>query len=90
MACDEGDEENHCVFTDDKVVVDDGKLTVTGYSHDTGLCHSISMVTVTCTGDAEPVATTGAVALPQKYELDTTYQMTVDSEPDRFMRHRGY
>jgi hypothetical protein len=24
----------------------DGRLTVTGYSHDTGLCHSISMVEI--------------------------------------------
>jgi hypothetical protein len=47
----------------------------------------------TCSVQQQPEAPTPApvaVALPQKYELDTTYQMTVDSEPDRFMRHRGY
>ena len=42
------------------------------------------------TSTTEPTPTPATVALPQKYELDTTYQMTVDSEPDRFMRHRGY
>ena len=69
MVCNEGDEGDHCVFTDDTVVVDDGMLTVTGYSHDTWLCHSISMVTVTCTGDAEPVATEQFVNHPVVYKI---------------------
>ena len=34
-----------CVF-DGPVDVTDGKFSVTGYSHDTGACHSISKVTI--------------------------------------------
>jgi len=29
-------------------------------------------------------------SLPDKYMLDKTYRMTVESEMDKFMRHRGF
>jgi hypothetical protein len=56
MVCDEGTlgysstDPDHCVVTNDIVTVTDGMITVTGYSHDTGRCHSISMVQVSCSG----------------------------------------
>ena len=43
--------ESDCMYSG-PVVVTDGKFTVTGYSHDTGMCHSISYVKITAsTGD---------------------------------------
>jgi hypothetical protein len=38
-----GDAGTGCVF-EGAIRVEDGRFTVTGYSHDTGLCHSISAV----------------------------------------------
>ena len=43
-----------CVVREDTVVVDDGMFTVTGYSHDTGRCHSISQVILSCAGASPP------------------------------------
>eukprot|EP01043_Picozoa_sp_COSAG02_P069848 COSAG02_NODE_12136_length_1591_cov_1.669571_2_plen_432_part_01 len=57
--CDEGTlgysatEPNHCLVEDYDVTVTDGRLTVTGYSHDTGRCHSISMVYISCIEDVD-------------------------------------
>ena len=41
---------------DGTVTVTDGRFTATGYSHDTGLCHSISMVTIKPAGADWPPA----------------------------------
>ena len=46
-----GDAGTGCVF-DGTVRVEDGRFTVTGYSHDTGLCHSISAVEIKGGGGA--------------------------------------
>jgi hypothetical protein len=67
MVCDEGTlgyqstDPNHCVVTNDVVTVDDGRITVTGYSHDTGRCHSISMVMVSCQGGGQGSGLVGDV-----------------------------
>ena len=41
VACPDGED---CVVTNQPVTVADGLFTVTGYSHDVGTCHSISLV----------------------------------------------
>mmetsp|Transcript_98050 Transcript_98050/g.261804 ORF Transcript_98050/g.261804 Transcript_98050/m.261804 type:complete len:681 (+) Transcript_98050:103-2145(+) len=41
------DSENKVCTYDDTVKVKDGKFTITGYGHDSGRCHSMSMVKIT-------------------------------------------